>query len=166
MQTPSQPRPIPESPAAGGSVRPDRDAQDAASAHPAGLMKAMSPGVVDFLFRQLVAGRAPVDIQWQDEGVTLAAQPAGAELARRLADTDLDALTPTELFHYVRAAQRLAAWAEGLREGAVDRYCQPGKPHEGMPRAEEPPSQLRSAAERQRPAESERPANLRRGSRG
>lgn len=128
-------------------------------------MKAMSPGVVDFLFRQLVAGRAPVDIQWQDEGVTLTAQPAGAELARRLADTDLDALTPTELFHYVRAAQRLAAWAEGLREAAVDRYCQPGKPHEGMPRADEPPLSC-GAAELQRPAESQRPANLRRGSRG
>ncbi|BAS08301.1 hypothetical protein AHiyo4_17230 [Arthrobacter sp. Hiyo4] len=76
-------------------------------------MKAMSPGVVDFLFRQLVAGRPPVDIQWQDGGVTLTDQPAGAELARRLADTDLDALTPTELFHYVRAAQRLAAWPRG-----------------------------------------------------
>lgn len=86
----------------------------------------MSPGVVDFLFRQLVAGRPPEDVQWQEEGVALPAQPAGAELARRLSETDLDALTPTELFHYVRAAQRLAAWAEGLREAAVDRYCQPG----------------------------------------
>lgn len=132
MQTPSRPRPFPESPIAGGSVRPDRDAQDAASAHPVGLTKAMSPGVVDFLFRQLVAGRPPVDIQWQDEGVTLTAQPPGAELARRLDDTDLDALTPTELFHYVRAAQRLAAWAEGLREAAVDRYCQPGKPQDSV----------------------------------
>ncbi|MGY4543468.1 hypothetical protein ACVWY0_003408 [Arthrobacter sp. UYNi723] len=132
MQTPSQPRPFPESPTAGGSVRPARDAQDPGSAQPVGLMKAMSPGVVDFLFRQLVAGRPPVDIQWQDEGVTLTAQPAGAELARRLDETDLDALTPTELFHYVRAAQRLAAWAEGLREAAVDRYCQPGKPQDGV----------------------------------
>ncbi|WP_235564357.1 hypothetical protein [Arthrobacter sp. Soil762] len=132
MQTPSQPRPFPESSTVGGSVRPARDAQDPGSAQPVGLMKAMSPGVVDFLFRQLVEGRPPVDIQWQDEGVTLTAQPAGAELARRLADTDLDALTPTELFHYVRAAQRLAAWAEGLREAAVDRYCQPGKPQDGV----------------------------------
>ncbi|QNE16388.1 hypothetical protein FYJ92_06620 [Pseudarthrobacter sp. NBSH8] len=102
-------------------------------------MKAMSPGVVDFLFRQLVAGRPPVDIQWQDEGVTLAAQPAGAELARRLAESDLDALTPTELFHYVRAAQRLAAWAEGLREAAVDRYCQPGNTQDGVARADAHP---------------------------
>lgn len=47
----------------------------------------------------------------------------GGELARRLSETDLDALTPTELFHYVRAAQRLAAWAESLREAAVGRYC-------------------------------------------
>ncbi|WP_227007508.1 hypothetical protein [Pseudarthrobacter sp. AB1] len=139
MQTPSQPRPFPEFPLAGGSVRPARDAQDAAPAHPAGLMKAMSPGVVDFLFRQLVAGRSPVDIQWQDEGVTLTAQPAGAELARRLAESDLDALTPTELFHYVRAAQRLAAWAEGLREAAVDRYCQPGNTQDGVARADEHP---------------------------
>lgn len=92
---------------------------------PAGLMKAMSPGVVDFLFRQLVAGRAAEDTQWQDEGVTLTSQPAGAELARRLSETDLEALTPVELFHYVRAAQRLSAWAEALREAAVERYCGP-----------------------------------------
>jgi hypothetical protein len=89
-------------------------------------MKAMSPGVVDFLFRQLVAGRSAEDIQWQEEGISLTAQPPGAELARRLGETDLDALTPTELFHYVRSAQRLAAWAEGLREAAGERYCQPG----------------------------------------
>jgi hypothetical protein len=87
----------------------------------------MSPGVVDFLFRQLVAGRSAEDIQWQQEGIALTAQPPGAELARRLAETDVDALTPTELFHYVRSAQRLAAWAEGLREAAVQRYCHPGE---------------------------------------
>jgi hypothetical protein len=91
-------------------------------------MKAMSPGVVDYLFRQLVAGESPEDVQWQEEGVVLAQQPAGAELARRLSETDLDALTPTELFHYVRAAQRLATWAEGLREAAVGRYCGPDMP--------------------------------------
>jgi hypothetical protein len=91
-------------------------------------MKAMSPGVVDYLFRQLVAGESPEDVQWQREGVTLSAQPPGAELARRLAETDLEALTPIELFHYVRAAQRLASWAEGLREAAVGRYCQPAEP--------------------------------------
>ena len=83
----------------------------------------MSPGVVDFLFRRLVAGEAAEDVQWGSEGTALAVQPPGAELARRLAETDLDALTPTELFHYVRAAQRLAAWAEDLRETAVGRYC-------------------------------------------
>ena len=49
----------------------------------------------------------------------------GAELARRLAEADLDALTPAELFHYVRAAQRLAVWAEELRQAAVGRYCHP-----------------------------------------
>jgi hypothetical protein len=81
---------------------------------------------VDFLFRQLVAGRSAEDVQWQEEGITLSAQPAGAELARRLAEVDLEALTPTELFHYVRAAQKLAAWAEGLRQAALERYCQPG----------------------------------------
>ena len=86
-------------------------------------MKAMSPGVVDFLFRRLVAGEPPEDVQWVGEGTALAVQPPGAELARRLAETDLEALTPTELFHYVRAAQRLAAWAESLREDAVGRYC-------------------------------------------
>lgn len=102
-------------------------------AEPGGLMKAMSPGVVDFLFRQLVAGESPEDLPWQQEGVTLSAQPAGAELARRLAETDLEALTPTELFHYVRAAQRLASWAEGLREAAVTRYCQPALPSAGRP---------------------------------
>jgi hypothetical protein len=89
-------------------------------------MKAMSPGVVDYLFRQLVTGSAPEDTQWEQEGVSLSAQPEGAELARRLAETDVDALTPVELFHYVRAAQRLAAWAEGLRQAAVGRYCHPG----------------------------------------
>ena len=88
-----------------------------------GVLKAMSPGVVDFLFRQLVAGEPAEDVQWHREGAVLSAQAPGAELARRLAETDLDALTPGELFHYVRAAQRLAAWAEALREDAVGRYC-------------------------------------------
>lgn len=88
-----------------------------------GVLKAMSPGVVDFLFRQLVAGEPADDLPWQREGTVLAAQAPGAELARRLAETDLEALTPTELFHYVRAAQRLSAWAESLREAAVGRYC-------------------------------------------
>ena len=92
----------------------------------------MSPGVVDFLFRQLVAGEAAEDVQWQREGTVLSAQAPGAELARRLAETDLESLTPTELFHYVRAAQRLAAWAESLREAAVGRYCT-ARP-EAMPR--------------------------------
>ena len=88
-----------------------------------GVLKAMSPGVVDFLFRQLVAGEPAEDVQWQREGAALSAQPPGAELARRLAETDVEALTPAELFHYVRAAQRLAVWAEGIREAAVSRYC-------------------------------------------
>jgi hypothetical protein len=86
----------------------------------------MSPGVVDYLFRQLVIGKTSEDIQWEQEGISLSAQPEGAELARRLAETDIDALTPMELFHYVRAAQRLTAWAEGLRQAAVGRYCHPG----------------------------------------
>ncbi len=94
--------------------------------HASGLMKAMSPGVVDYLFRQLVTGSPAEDIQWQREGIALSAQSPGAELARRLAETDLEALTPTELFHYVRAAQKLASWAEGLREAAVEKYCDPG----------------------------------------
>ncbi|MDQ0801758.1 hypothetical protein [Arthrobacter sp. SLBN-112] len=94
-------------------------------------LKAMSPGVVDYLFRQLVSGRPAEDVQWEREGITLAAQPEGAELARRLSETDIDALTPTELFHYVRAAQRLAAWAEDLRQAAVGRYCHAGT---GAPR--------------------------------
>lgn len=89
----------------------------------AGVLKAMSPGVVDFLFRRLVAGEPAEDLQWGEEGTALEVQPPGAELARRLSETDLDALTPAELFHYVRAAQRLAAWAESLREAAVGRYC-------------------------------------------
>lgn len=88
-----------------------------------GVLKAMSPGVVDFLFRRLVAGEPAEDLQWHREGTALSAQPPGAELARRLAETDLEALTPTELFHYVRAAQRLSAWAESLRENALGRYC-------------------------------------------
>jgi hypothetical protein len=89
----------------------------------AGVLKAISPGVVDFLFRRLVAGDPAEDVQWGKEGAALASVPPGAELARRLAEMDLDALTPTELFDYVRAAQRLAAWAEALRESAVGRYC-------------------------------------------
>lgn len=88
-----------------------------------GLLRAMSPGVVDYLFRQLVSGEPAEDVQWEREGTPLSAQAPGGELARRLSETDLDALTPTELFHYVRAAQRLAAWAESLREAAVGRYC-------------------------------------------
>ncbi|BCW66454.1 hypothetical protein NicSoilB4_12170 [Arthrobacter sp. NicSoilB4] len=88
-----------------------------------GVLKAMSPGVVDFLFRQLVTGGPSEDVQWHKEGTILSAQAPGAELARRLAETELAALTPSELFDYVRAAQRLAAWAEGLREDAVSRYC-------------------------------------------
>ena len=103
------------------SVPPGGRADGSESA--AGVLKAMSPGVVDFLFRRLVAGEPAEDVQWGTEGTALAVQPPGAELARRLAETDLDALTPTELFHYVRAAQRLAAWAEALRETAVGRYC-------------------------------------------
>ena len=88
-----------------------------------GPMKAMSPGVVDFLFRQLVAGEPPEDVQWRHEGVVLGEQAPGAELARRLTETDLDALTPRELFEYVRATQRLVTWAEHLKELAVSRYC-------------------------------------------
>lgn len=88
-----------------------------------GPLKAMSPGVVDYLFRQMVTGQPAEDVQWGCEGIPLSAQPPGAELARRLSETDLDALTPMELFHYVRAAQRLASWAESLREAAVGRYC-------------------------------------------
>lgn len=105
---------------------PDRAATPAsgpAATSASGVLKAMSPGVVDFLFRRLVAGEAAEDLQWHSEGTALSAQPPGAELARRLAETDLEALTPTELFHYVRAAQKLAAWAEALREDAVGRYC-------------------------------------------
>jgi hypothetical protein len=98
----------------------------ASESQDAGPLKAMSPGVVDYLFRQLVTGKSSEDIQWEQEGISLSAQPEGAELARRLGETDIDALTPVELFHYVRAAQRLAAWAEGLRQAAVGRYCQPG----------------------------------------
>lgn len=88
-----------------------------------GPMRAMSPGVVDFLFRQLVNGEPPEDVQWQREGTRLVEEPPGAELARRLSEADLDALTPAELFDYVRAAQRLGAWADKLREAAVERYC-------------------------------------------
>lgn len=96
-----------------------------------GVLKAMSPGVVDFLFQRLVAGEPAEDVQWRQEGPALSAQAPGAELARRLAETDLEALTPTELFHYVRAAQRLSAWAEALREDAVSRYCAVPAPHPG-----------------------------------
>ncbi|MEC5180307.1 hypothetical protein [Arthrobacter sp. CG_A4] len=91
----------------------------------AGVLKAMSPGAVDFLFRRLVAGESAEDVQWHREGLALSAQMPGAELARRLAEADLEALTPTELFHYVRATQRLSAWTESLRESAVGRYCAP-----------------------------------------
>lgn len=133
MQTPS--RRLPDTPQRPSVRRPVHQASVDGSpggGHPpeakpsSGVMKAMSPGVVDYLFRQLVSGESAEDIQWQREGITLSAQPAGAELARRLAETDLEALTPAELFHYIRAAQRLASWAEGLREAAVERYCEPG----------------------------------------
>ena len=39
-----------------------------------GVLKAMSPGVVDFLFRQLVAGEPAEDVQWRKEGTVLSAQ--------------------------------------------------------------------------------------------
>jgi hypothetical protein len=111
----------------GGMQTPARgipgDGRNSIGSGSAGVLKAMSPGVVDFLFRQLVAGRSAEDVQWEKEGISLSSQPEGAELARRLAETDIDALTPLELFHYVRAAQRLASWAEGLRQAAVGRYC-------------------------------------------
>ena len=110
---------------------PDRAPE---SARDSGLLKAMSPGVVDYLFRQLVAGRAAADVQWENEGISLDAQPEGAELARRLSETDIEALTPVELFHYVRAAQRLVSWAEDLRQAAVGRYCHSG----AEPRTESP----------------------------
>jgi hypothetical protein len=93
-----------------------------------GPMKAMSPGVVDFLFRQLVAGEPPEDVQWRREGTVLGDQQPGAELARRLAEVDVESLTPVELFDFVRAAQRLGAWADRLRESAVARYCSPERP--------------------------------------
>lgn len=114
-----QPGSLPDGPSPAGSPPGDPDAA-------AGPLRAMSPGVVDYLFRQLVSGRPAEDVAWEREGISLAAQPEGAELARRLAETDLDALTPTELFHYVRAAQRLASWAEGLRQSALGRYCHAG----------------------------------------
>lgn len=120
MQTPAHRLPATTPGPMDGPVGPDP------SPPSTGLMKAMSPGVVDYLFRQLVTGSPAEDVQWQREGIALSAQSPGAELARRLADTDLEALTPTELFHYVRAAQRLASWAEGLREAAVEKYCDPG----------------------------------------
>ena len=108
-----------------GLPRADSPVADAPKGDP---LKAMSPGVVDYLFRQLVAGEPAEDVQWGREGVALSAQAPGAELARRLSETDVDALTPTELFHYVRAAQRLALWAESLRETAVERYCSGPEP--------------------------------------
>ncbi len=109
---------------AAGKVQPRTPGSDRpAPAAATGLLKAMSPGVVDYLFRQLVTGNPAEDVQWGSEGVALSAQPPGAELARRLSECDLEALTPVELFHYVRAAQRLASWAESLRQDAVSRYC-------------------------------------------
>ncbi|WP_314195639.1 hypothetical protein [uncultured Arthrobacter sp.] len=109
----------------GDGPRADPVRADPAKGDP---LKAMSPGVVDFLFRQLVAGEPAEDVQWGREGVALSDQAPGAELARRLSETDIDALTPTELFHYVRAAQRLTLWAESLREVAVERYCSGADP--------------------------------------
>ena len=109
------------------------NASEPAPVQGSGVLKAMSPGVVDFLFRRLVAGESAEDVQWQREGTPLSAQAPGAELARRLAETDLEALTPTELFHYVRAAQRLSAWAEGLREDALGRYCAGPPARSGAP---------------------------------
>jgi hypothetical protein len=125
------------------------DDQGAADLNASGVLKAMSPGVVDFLFRRLVAGESAEDVQWHREGTALSAQAPGAELARRLAETDLEALTPTELFDYVRAAQRLSAWAEALREDAVSRYCAAPSMH---------PSAHPSAHQSAHPAPPEEPA--------
>lgn len=136
-EAPMQPDKLPSGqPSAGGGGTSARDsgASSRAGAPDSGLLKAMSPGVVDYLFRQLVAGRAAADVQWENEGISLDAQPEGAELARRLSETDIEALTPVELFHYVRAAQRLVSWAEDLRQAAVGRYCHSG----AEPRTESP----------------------------
>ena len=129
------PEPSPRSAKEHGSAKAQSSAEAHIPAKADGVLKAMSPGVVDFLFRRLVAGESAEDVQWHREGTVLSAQVPGAELARRLAETDLEALTPTELFHYVRAAQRLSAWAEGLREEAVSRYCAVPPSHPGPPAA-------------------------------
>jgi hypothetical protein len=118
----------------GRGVEGTRPVSNRSAAHSNdGPLKAMSPGVVDYMFRQLVTGQPAEDVQWGCEGIPLSAQPPGAELARRLSETDLEALTPTELFHYVRAAQRLASWSESLREAAVGRYCTGTEPAAGQP---------------------------------
>ena len=64
--------PEPVVPAAGTrrSTRPEHCGPDPVS----GVLKALSPGVVDFLFRQLVAGESAEDTQWQREGTVLSAQ--------------------------------------------------------------------------------------------
>src|SRR5688572_27152482 len=70
---------------------PFREERRAPAASADGPLQAMSPGVVDYLFRQLVAGNPAEDVQWGREGIPLSAQPPGAELARRLSETDLEA---------------------------------------------------------------------------
>ena len=69
MQTPFQPQQSPDPSAAGAPLR--SGVEGGGGVESAGLMKALSPGVVDYLFRQLVAGRPAEDVQWQQEGIAL-----------------------------------------------------------------------------------------------
>src|SRR5688572_28576037 len=64
--------PVPDCPVPPHGGRP-RSMQGDSPALSSGVLKAMSPGVVDFLFRQLVAGEPAEDVQWSREGTILAA---------------------------------------------------------------------------------------------
>ncbi|MBT1002720.1 hypothetical protein KIH31_08895 [Paenarthrobacter sp. DKR-5] len=63
------------------------------------------------------------DVEWRREGPTLAQQPPGPELVRRLADIDIDVLTEDELLEYLAAARSQAAWADSLQERAIGLFA-------------------------------------------
>ena len=65
------------------------------------------------------AGRGARDPEaWGPESVAVTGDPSASELARRLAEADLEVLRPAELIQFSLTAGRLAAWADGLRRAA------------------------------------------------
>ncbi|GAB3519125.1 HNH endonuclease signature motif containing protein [Arthrobacter monumenti] len=68
-------------------------------------------------------GRAP-DAEALSDRATQWAAATGAELAPMIADVELASLDDVETIEYLKAATRLAAWAESRRIGAMHRFTE------------------------------------------